>query len=163
MNVVAEYAAPYAYATLNLGLDTFTWTDVRAVLDDIKSLNHGDTPTTFAPATKRYPRGTKYHLLREQWRAVQWVSYLTGLTKKKEAAVKEVAGAYGVSDRSIYDWHAITERIENGRSREYDLEIASRDGSTGTKPHFTLSPFRFEDGQTYPEWLRHDADHYKNL
>lgn len=162
LNVVAEFAAPYAYATLNLGIDTFTWTDVMAILDDLRSLEHGDLPARLKPATKRQPRGTRWPRLKEQWRAVQWVSYLTGQTTK-EAAVKEVATAYGVSDKSIYNWHHDTEQVAFGDRRDWDLEDARRAGAHGDRPNFTLSPYRFEKDQAYRDWLKHDAAHYKTL
>jgi len=162
LSAVAGYAAPYIYSSLNLGVETFTSTDAKAVLDDMKSLDHGDTPAAFRPAAKRYPRGTRYQLLKEQLRAVQWVSYLTGQTGK-EAAVKEVAEAYGVSDRTVYGWHEATEQIESGYQREWHSECAREDGRARRRPHFTRSTFRFEDDRTYPEWLEHDASYYKNL
>lgn len=162
LNVVAEFAAPYAYATLNLGIDTFTWTDVMAILDDLRSLDHGDLPARLKPATKHQPRGTRWPRLKEQWRAVQWVSYLTGQTTK-EAAVKEVATAYGVSDKSIYNWHHDTEQVAFSHRRDWDLEDARRAGAHGGRPNFTLSPYRFEKDQAYRDWLKHDAAHYKTL
>lgn len=162
LSAVAEYAAPYVYATLNLGIETFTWTDVMSVLDGIKSLDHGDIPHTFQPATRRYPRGTKYYLLKEQWRAVQWVSYLTSQTVK-EAAVKEVAAAYDVSDRTIYGWHKATEQIELGHQRDWTLKCARQEGEYKSKPNFTRSPYRRECDETYPDWLNFDATFYKNL
>lgn len=161
LNVVAEYAAPYAYATLNLGIDTFTWTDAMAIVDDMHSLDHGDRTERLEPSAKRRPRGTQYYLLKEQWRAVLWVSYLTGQTGK-EAAVKEVADAYGVSDRTIYGWTKVTEQIEGGYRREWSLEDARKAGESGAKPHFTRSPYRFEDDQPYTAWLEYDALYYRN-
>lgn len=162
LHCVAEYASPYVYATLNLGIETFTWTDAMAVLDGLKSLDHGDIPLAFRPASKRSPRGTKYHLLSEQWRAVQWVSYLTGQTAK-EAAVKEVATAYGVSDRTIYGWHEATEQIEFGHHRDWTLTCARQEGGYGSKPNFTRSPYRSECDEAYPAWLEFDANYYKSL
>ena len=162
LHCVAEYAAPYAYATLNLGIETFTWTDVMAVLDGMKSLDHGDIPPAFRPAPKRYPRGTKYHLLSEQWRAVQWVSYLNGQTAK-EAAVKEVATAYGVSDRTIYGWHEATAQIEFGHHRDWTLTCARQEGGFRSKPNFTRSPYRPESDEAYSAWLEFDANYYKSL
>jgi hypothetical protein len=55
LNAVAEYAAPYAYATLNLGIETFTWTDAMAVLDDLRSLEYGDTPPRLRPSPRLQP------------------------------------------------------------------------------------------------------------
>ena len=162
LNAVAEYAAPYAYATLNLGIETFTWTDAMAVLEGLKSLDHGDVSDPFKPAAKRYPRGTKYPVLREQYRAVNWVTYLTGQTSK-EAAIKEVALAYGVSDRTVYGWHDATEQIEAGYRRDWDLSDARRDGESGSKPNFTRSPYRPNDNETYSTWLEFDASFYKSL
>lgn len=168
LNVVAEFAAPYAYATLNLGIDTFTWTDVMAVLDDVRSLEHGDLPVRFKPAAKRHPRGTKWSLLTEQWRAVRWVKYLTG-SYSKEAAVKEVAKAYGVTDKTIYNWHHDTEQVASGYRRDLELEDAHNAGARGQRPSFTLSHYRFEDdqrfnnNQAYRDWLASDAGHYKYL
>lgn len=162
LNVVAEFAAPYAYATLNLGIDTFTWTDVMAILDDLRSLEHGDLPVRLKPAAKRQPRGTRWPRLKEQWRAVQWVTYLTGQTTK-EAAVKEVATAYDVSDKSIYNWHHDTEQVVSGHRRNWDLDDARKAGEHGDRPNFTLSPYRFENDQVYRDWLKHDGTHYKTL
>ncbi len=162
LNGVAEFAAPYAYATLDLGIDTFTWTDVMAILDDLRSLEHGDLPARLKPAAKRQPRGTRWPRLKEQWRAVQWVSYLTGQTTK-EAAVKEVATAYGVSDRTIYNWHDDTEQVASGHSRDWNLDDARRAGAQGDRPNFTLSPYRFENDQAYRDWLVHDAEQYKTF
>lgn len=162
LHCVAEYAAPYTYATLNLGIETFTWTDVMAVLDGMKSLDHGDLADPFKPATKRSPRGRTYSVLSEQYRAVQWVSYLTGQTSK-EAAIKEVALAYGVSDRTVYGWHEATEQIEAGYRREWDLSDARREGESGLKPNFTRSPYRTERDEAYSTWLEFDANFYKRL
>lgn len=162
LKVVAEFAAPYAYATLNLGIDTFTWTDVMAILDDLRSLEHGDLPARLKPAAKRKPRGTRWPRLKEQWRAVQWVSYLTGQTTM-EAAVKEVATAYGASDKSIYNWHHDTQDVASGHRRDWDLDDARKAGSHRERPNFTLSPYEFEDGRAYQDWLLHDAGHYKSL
>lgn len=162
LNAIAEYAAPYAYATLNLGIETFTWTDAMAVLDGLKSLDHGDASDPFKPAVRRYPRGTKYPVLKEQYRAVQWVSYLNGQTGK-EAAIKEVAVAYGVSDRTVYGWHEATEQVEVGYRREWALADARREGESGLKPNFTRSPYRPDHEEAYPAWLEFDASFYKNL
>lgn len=162
LSVVAEYAAPYAYATLNLGIETFTWTDAMAVVDGLKSLDHGDASDPFKPAAKRHPRGSKYPVLKEQYRAVKWVSYLAGQTSK-EAAIKEVAVAYGVSDRTVYGWHEATEQIASGYRRDCDLSDASRQGKTGSKPSFTRSPYRPERDEAYSAWLKLDGNFYKNL
>lgn len=89
-------------------------------------------------------------------------AYLTGMTRK-EAAVREVAVAYGVSDRTIYGWHEATGAIASGQQRKRDLDDARRAGETATKPTFTLSPYRFEENQTYAAWLHHDAKWSKNL
>ncbi len=162
LNVVAEFAAPYAYASLNLGIDTFTWTDVMAILDDLRSLDHGDLPARLEPAAKLRPRGAKYHLLKEQWRAVQWVNYLTGQTKM-DAAVREVSTAYGVDDRTIYYWRRATERVASGHKRDWDLECGREAGARSERPSFTLSPCQFENDQSYRDWLSYDATQYKSL
>ena len=133
-----------------------------AILDDMRSLDHGDLPSRLEPAAKQFRRGTKYHLLKEQWRAVQWVSYLTGQTGK-ESAVNDVADHYGVSEKTIYNWHEATELISFGHRRDRDLDDARKAGESRQKPNFTRSPYRFQDNQPYRVWLKHDADYYKNL
>lgn len=162
LSAVAEYAAPYAYATLNLGIETFTWTDSLAVLDGLKSLDHGDVSDPFKPAARRYPRGSRYAVLREQFRAVQWVNYLTG-QMLKEAAIKEVAVAYDVSDRTVYGWHEATEQIELGYQRDHALCEARREGQSGSRPNFTRSPWRPECDEPFSKWLAFDANFYKSL
>ncbi len=162
LHCVAEYAAPYIYATFNLGIETFTSTDAMAVLDGMRSLDNGDIADPFKPAAKRSPRGRTYSVLSEQYRAVQWVSYLTGQTSK-EAAIKEVASAYGVSDRTVYGWHEATKQIEAGHRRDWDLSDARQDGEFGSKPNFTRAPYRPERDEAYSEWLEFDAAFYKSL
>jgi len=171
LNAVAEYAAPYAFATLDLGIETFTWTDVMAILDDLRCLDHGDLPDRMRPAQRRKKRGTAYPALREKWRAIQWVAYLSGLVdeaklKNKmmaDAAIFEVAEAYGVNKRSIYNWDRETAQIEAGHFRTWALEEARRAGEARLRPSFTLSPYRDDALATHEHWLAFDASHFARL
>ena len=165
LNVVAEYAAPYAYAALNLGIDTFTWTDAMAVLDDLRSLEYGDTPPRLRPSPRLQPKARGYPELCENWRAIQWVAYLTAGWAKgmKDAAKTEVAAAYGVSTRALADWVHKTETISNGHTRTWTLENAGQDGEADRRPHFTRAPYRNEQSETWKDWLNYDAEYYKML
>lgn len=162
-NVAADYAAPYAYATLDLGLRTFTWTDAMAILDDLRSLEFGDTPARLAPSLKLRPKGSRYSELCEKWRAVQWVAYITAKWGSKVAALNEVEKAYGVSSRSLSSWEHETENLIDGHWRDWALEDARRDGAAGSKPNFTCAPYGNEQAETYADWLGFDAERYSKL
>lgn len=168
LKLVAEFAAPYAYATLNLGIDTFTWTDVMAVLDDISSLEHGDLPIRMMPAKKAKRGGAKHGELRDWWRATLWVEYHDGLIlyqkgrRKRSSSVSEVAQAYGISVRRLYDWMKDSRTIKDEFVLSAELEEARRNGEMAAKPFFTLSPYGSEDTETYSDWLKHDAAQYNS-
>jgi len=159
---VAAFAAPYHFATANFGIQTFTWTDVIAVLEDLQSLDFGDIPSRLLPADKRRKRAVKFSILKEQWRAVLWVSYLEA-EHMKEAAVKEVAMAYHVSDRTIYNWERATSAIRSGRLRDQEREAARRAGEESVWPDFSLSSYAPAGEKSYREWLEHDAKRYISL
>lgn len=171
MNVVAGYAAPYAYATLDLGLQTFTWTDAMGILDDDRSLQFGDTPARWRPSRKLRPNGSKYPELCEKWRAVQWLAYLSGFVDEANlrnkymatSAMDDVATFYGVSATTLRTWVRDTKQIEAGRRRERALEEARREGEAGFRPQFTRSPYDDETRADYKQWLGFDASYYKNL
>lgn len=168
LNAVAEFAAPYAYATLDLGLETFTWTDVMGALDNLRALDHGDIEGCMRPSPKRRKRGAAYAVLREKWRALQWVAYLSGFVEARnlhnvlmgDSAVLEVAEAYGVHRNTIYNWVRETAQIEGGHLRSWALEEARREGEARLRPNFTRSPYGDEVLTTYGQWLKFDAEHY---
>lgn len=168
LNVVAEFAAPYAYATLNLGIDTFTWTDVMAVLDDMRSLEHGDLPTRMMPAKKAKRGGATYGELRDWWRATLWVEYHDGLIQhrkgrsKRSSSVSEVAQAYGISVRRLYDWMKVSRAIKDEFVLSAELEEARRLGEVERKPFFTLAPYGSEESETYLDWLTYDSAQYNS-
>lgn len=172
LNAVAEYAAPYAYATLNLGIETFTWTDAMTVLDDMQSLDHGDLPPRMEPAEKAKKRGATFGELREWWRATLWVQYFDGMIyrqkgrRKRSSAIAEVAKAYGISTRRLYDWMEEGRTIKDDFVRRTELEEAWNSGQLEERPFFTLTPYGSREPQTYPDWLRHDSEQFnraKNL
>lgn len=162
-NVVADYAAPYAYATLDLGLQTFTWTDAMAILDDVRSLDFGDTPARLQPSPKSRPKGSRYSELCEKWRAVQWVAYITARWGSKVSALTEVETAYGVSSRSLSSWQHETKHLTNDHWREWALEHARNEGVAAMKPNFTCAPYGNEQAETYADWLGFDAERYKRI
>lgn len=167
LNAIAEFAAPYAYATLNLGIDTFTWTDVLAWLDDLRSLEHGDLPTRMEPEEKAKKRGATYGQIREWWRATLWVQYLEGMSHRqygehqRTGAISQVAQAYGISIRRLYDWMEESGTIKDEFVRRAELAEAWNSGQLGQRPFFTLSPYGSHELQTYRDWLRHDSEQLK--
>jgi len=167
LNVVAEYAAPYAYDALNLGIETFTRTDVRAWMDDLRSLEYGDLPPRMQPEEKAKKRGATYGEIREWWRATLWVQYLEGMThrqygeRQRTGAISQVAEAYGISTRRLYDWMEESSTIKDEFVRRAELEEAWNSGQLGERPSFTLSPYGSHELQTYRDWLCHDSEHLK--
>ncbi len=165
LNAIAEFAAPYSYATLDRGLQTFTWTDVMTVLDHMRSLEFGDTPDWLHPSEKQRARGSSYGEVREKWRAVQWVSYLAAGWAKgaKVPARTRVGEIYGVDPRTVALWVHETESIAEGPMRTRALDEAHTDGDLGRKPNFTLAPYGDEERETWLDWISHDAQRYRDV
>lgn len=169
LGAVAEYAAPYEYASRNLGIETFTWTDARAWLDDLRSLEHGDLPPRMKPQEKAKKRGATYGEILEWWRATLWVQYLEGMTHRKygepqrTGAISQVAKAYGISTRRLYDWMEESSKIKDELVRHAELGEAWNAGEIGGRPFFTLSPYDSHELQTYRDWLRHDSEQLKRM
>jgi hypothetical protein len=163
LNAVSEYAAPYAYATLNLGIETFTWTDVMAWLDDLRSLEYGDIPPRMQPEEKAKKRGATYGEICEWWRATLWVKYLEGMShrqygeRQRTGAISQVAKAYGISTRRLYDCMVEASTIKDEFVRRTELEGAWNSGQSKEWPDFTLSPYSSHEHQTYRDWLHHDS------
>lgn len=161
LGAVADFAAPDRISEERRGIATFKFSDVIARIDDLQALEHGHVPPRLEPADQSGPIRTSHFEAKERLRAALWVHYLTGRFGKKASAVFEVADAYDVAERSIYNWLKAALSSENRDAVSLVFEMARLSGEREERPNFTQSPIQFDTDETIEQMLAHDGNQYK--
>lgn len=135
LSYVSEFAAPHFYASHDMGLDTFTWSELMDAILALHGLDYGEATGIF----QRNGRKRDFQELLRKRRACLWTSYLQAKHGSKEAAVNDVAKAFEVSERSIYQWFQDCELGLPASAFKLEIQAALGAAEMRIPPHFATA------------------------